>query len=49
MYSCSNLAVRFLHLTDASKNFNPNRWVRCLTQANSFGRRRGRGGTVLGL
>jgi len=36
MFSCSNLAVRFLQITDQSKGFNPNRWVRCLTQANSY-------------
>eukprot|EP00771_Trimastix_marina_P001481 gnl/Trimastix_PCT/2560.p1 GENE.gnl/Trimastix_PCT/2560~~gnl/Trimastix_PCT/2560.p1 ORF type:complete len:380 (+),score=123.90 gnl/Trimastix_PCT/2560:268-1407(+) len=36
MYSCSNINVRFLHITESSKTYNPNRWVRCLTQANSY-------------
>ena len=37
MFSCSNLSVRYLQVSDPSvRAYNPNRWVRCLTQANSY-------------
>lgn len=37
MFSCSNLSVRYLQVSDPTvRGYNPNRWVRCLTQANSY-------------
>ncbi|KAM4129802.1 hypothetical protein ACJW30_01G051400 [Castanea mollissima] len=36
MYNCSRLQVKYLHISKKSKTDNPYRWVRYVTQANSY-------------
>ncbi|KAJ3673415.1 hypothetical protein LUZ60_006789 [Juncus effusus] len=36
MYNCSKLQVRYLQIAKKSKTYNPYRWVRYVTQANSY-------------
>ncbi|KAL4650032.1 hypothetical protein ACB092_01G057300 [Castanea dentata] len=36
MYNCSRLQVKYLHIAKKSKTDNPYRWVRYVTQANSY-------------
>ncbi|KAK9947034.1 hypothetical protein M0R45_012471 [Rubus argutus] len=36
MYNASRLQVKYLHITKKSKNYNPYRWVRYVTQSNSY-------------
>ncbi|XP_008782195.1 AP-4 complex subunit mu-like isoform X2 [Phoenix dactylifera] len=36
MYNASRLMVRYLHIAKKSKTYNPYRWVRYVTQANSY-------------
>lgn len=36
MYNVSNLAVRYLRIAEQGKAYNPYRWVRYVTQSNSY-------------
>ncbi|KAI3706739.1 hypothetical protein L6452_24676 [Arctium lappa] len=36
MYNCSRLQVKYLQIAKKSKTYNPYRWVRYVTQANSY-------------
>ena len=36
MYNISNLQVRYLRISEADKSYNPHRWVRYITQSNSY-------------
>ena len=36
MYIVSGLGIRFLRIEERSKTYNPSRWVRNITQANSY-------------
>ncbi|KAF8377362.1 hypothetical protein HHK36_030739 [Tetracentron sinense] len=36
MYNASRLQVKYLHIAKKSKTYNPYRWVRYVTQANSY-------------
>lgn len=36
MYSVSNMQVRYLRIMEASKQYNPFRWVRYITQSSSY-------------
>ena len=36
MYNVSNLQVRYLRIAEAHKSYKPFRWVRYVTQSNSY-------------
>jgi hypothetical protein len=36
MYNCSNLKIRYLRVFERDKSYNPNRWVRNISQSNSY-------------
>ncbi|KAL6207467.1 hypothetical protein ACLB2K_018425 [Fragaria x ananassa] len=36
MYNASRLQVKYLHISKKSKSYNPYRWVRYVTQSNSY-------------
>jgi AP-4 complex subunit mu-1 len=36
MYNASNLQVRYLRIAETHKSYNPQRWVRYITQASSY-------------
>eukprot|EP00697_Spironema_sp_BW2_P011108 gnl/Spiro4/26697_TR13261_c0_g1_i1.p1 gnl/Spiro4/26697_TR13261_c0_g1~~gnl/Spiro4/26697_TR13261_c0_g1_i1.p1 ORF type:complete len:272 (+),score=69.43 gnl/Spiro4/26697_TR13261_c0_g1_i1:554-1369(+) len=36
MHTCSNMEVRFLRIMESAKSYNPYRWVRYVTHANSY-------------
>jgi len=36
MYNCSNLQVRFLRIAERTKSYTPYRWVRYITQSDSY-------------
>eukprot|EP00163_Fabomonas_tropica_P016350 TRINITY_DN29362_c0_g1_i1.p1 TRINITY_DN29362_c0_g1~~TRINITY_DN29362_c0_g1_i1.p1 ORF type:complete len:440 (-),score=124.90 TRINITY_DN29362_c0_g1_i1:127-1446(-) len=36
MYNCSNLQVRFLRISERHKSYSPYRWVRYITQSDSY-------------
>ena len=35
-YSTSNLHVKYLKIVESSRNYNPFRWVRYITQSSSY-------------
>ena len=36
MYNVSQLQVQHLKIVERNKSYNPHRWVRCLTHADSY-------------
>ena len=36
MYNVSQLQVQHLKIVERNKSYNPHRWVRCLTHAESY-------------
>jgi AP-4 complex subunit mu-1 len=36
MYNVSNLQVKYLKIASTTKNYNPYRWVRYVTQSSSY-------------
>ena len=36
MYNVSNLLVRYLRIAEKHRSYNPYRWVRYVTQSNSY-------------